>query len=251
MEAGQSIPRRSFLKSAAAATALGATIPWWLDSALGPLLGEDSVQAAAIPLDGEWRHTTCWIGKQDCGILARVVDGRVVKLEGNPIHPRNRGTLCVKGVGQIISLYDPYRVKAPLMRVNGKGVPGEWREISWDEALTLVGEKIKEVRARDKRLLVWQKGRSKAKKFYDGAFVKASGATKLHHGAFCSDAGYRACEYTVGLHGVLHPDFRHTNYLLSWGWNAMNAGGNKFCWITWPRQLLEARERGMKVVALD
>ncbi|MFQ5987349.1 MAG: molybdopterin-dependent oxidoreductase [Dehalococcoidia bacterium] len=251
MKTGQIVSRRSFIKSAAAATALGATIPWWLDFPLEPLLGGDGAQAAAAPLPEEWLATTCWIGKQDCGILARVVDGRVVKLEGHPGHPRNRGRLCVKGVGQIIALYDPYRVKAPLLRVNGKGVPGQWRETSWDEALTLVGENISEVKARDPRLLVWQKGRSKAKAFYDNAFVKASGATKLHHGAFCSDAGYRAAEYTIGLHGVLHPDFRHTRYLLSWGWNATNAGGNKLCWITWPRQFLEAREQGMRVVSLD
>jgi anaerobic selenocysteine-containing dehydrogenase len=199
----------------------------------------------------EWIPTTCWIGKQDCGILARRVGGRIVKLEGNPAHPLNRGTLCPKGQAQIISLYDPYRVKAPLKRVNEKGVPGKWVEISWEEALSLAGEKIKEARAKDKRLLVWQKGRSKAKKFYDAAFVKTSGATKLHHGAFCSDAGYRAAEYTVGFHGVLHPDFRHCRYLLSWGWNLTNAGGNKFCWITWPQQFLDARERGMKVVTVD
>ncbi len=195
--------------------------------------------------------TTCWIGKQDCGMLARRVNGRIVKLEGHPSHPRNRGRLCPKGQAQLISFYDPYRVKAPLKRVSEKGVPGKWKEISWDVALTLVGDKIKEVRAKDKKLLVWQKGRSKTGAFYDNAFVNASGATKLHHGAYCSDAGYRACEYTVGLHGVLHPDFKHTRYILAWGWNLVNAGGNKLCWITWPQQFMDARERGMKVVTID
>jgi len=209
------------------------------------------VKASQAPLVEKLVPTACWIGKQDCGILARVVNGRVVKLEGHPAHPRNRGTLCPKGQAQIMAFYDPYRVKAPLRRVNEKGVPGEWVEISWDEALTLVGNKIKEVRERDKRLLLWQKGRSKAGAFYDDAFVNASGATKLHHGAYCSDAGYRAVEYTLGFHGVLHPDFKHCKYLLSCGWNMVNAGGNKLCWITWPQQFLEARERGMKVVTLD
>jgi anaerobic selenocysteine-containing dehydrogenase len=209
-------------------------------------------RAADAMLPGEkWVPTTCWIGKQDCGMLARVVDGRIVKLEGHPDHPRNRGTGCVKGQAQIMSIYDPYRVKAPLLRTNAKGISGEWQEISWEEALTLVGEKIKEVRVRDKRLLIWQKGRSKAGKFYDTAFVEASGATKLGHGAYCSDAGYRAAEYNIGPHGVLHPDFRYCNYLVSWGWNLTGAGGNKFCWLTWPKQFVPARERGMKVVALD
>ena len=184
-------------------------------------------------------------------MLARRIHGRVVKLVGHPGHPRNRGTLCPKGVAQIMALYDPNRVKTPLIRTNEKGVPGRWRQATWEEALSLVGQKIREVRAKDPELLVWQKGRSKAKAFYEEAFVKATGATKLHHGAFCSDAGYRAGEYTIGISGVLHPDFRHCRYLLAWGYNLTNAGGNQLCWITWPQQLIQARERGMKVVAID
>ncbi|GAB4335204.1 MAG: molybdopterin-dependent oxidoreductase [Dehalococcoidia bacterium] len=195
--------------------------------------------------------TTCWIGKQDCGILARRVDGRVVRLEGHPDHPRNLGTLCPKGVAQIQALYDPNRVRTPLIRTNEKGVPGTWREASWDEALDLVATRINEARTKGPGSFVWQKGRSKAEPFYDNAFVKASGALKLHHGAYCSDAGYRALEYTLGLHGVLHPDFRYTEYILAWGWNITNAGGNKLCWLTWPRLLTQARDRGLKVVSID
>jgi anaerobic selenocysteine-containing dehydrogenase len=241
--------RRDFLKSSAVVGGSLAASSF-LTGELETFIAAPPGTPAAAPVE-EWVPTTCWIGKQDCGMLARVVDGRVVKFEGHPGHPRNRGTLCPKGVGQIMSLYDPNRVKAPLIRTNEKGVPGKWRQVSWDEALTLVAEKMQDVIARDPHLLAWQKGRSKAKKFYDEAFVKTTGAVKLHHGAFCSDAGYRALEYTIGLHGVLHPDFRHTRYLLNWGWNVTNGGGNKFCWLTWPQQLVEAKERGMKLVTID
>jgi anaerobic selenocysteine-containing dehydrogenase len=184
-------------------------------------------------------------------MMARRIDGRVVSFEGHPDNPRNNGTLCPKGHGQIAAIYDPNRVKTPLIRTNGKGTTGEWREASWDEALALTAERVNEVRARNPKMVLWQKGRSKAKKFYDDAFVKAIGSSKLGHGAYCSDAGYRAMEYTTGVHGVQHPDMKHTNYLLAWGWNITNAGGNKFCWLTWPQQLVAARERGMKVVHID
>jgi len=241
------ITRRTFIKGSAGAGGL-----LLAKRALGDnLVTLISAPATNQPAGEQWVPTTCWIGKQDCGLKARVFNGRVIKLEGDPNHPRNVGTLCPKGVGQLTALYDPNRVKTPLLRTNEKGVPGTWKQISWDEALTLVAEKINEVRERDPRLLIWQKGRSKAKKFYDTAFVKATGATKMGHGAYCSDAGYRALEYTIGLHGVLHPDFRYTRYLLAWGWNITNAGGNKFCWLTWPQQLVKARERGIKVVAID
>ena len=196
--------------------------------------------------------TTCWIGKQDCGMSVRRIDGRVVKFEGLTDHPRNHGTLCPKGQAQIVSIYDPNRVKTPLVRTNAKGVPGEWRKASWDEALAMVAAKYKEVAAEDPKLVLWQKGRSKAKGFYDKAFVKTIGATKLGHGTYCSDTGYRAVEYTTGLHGVLHPDLLNSRYVLSWGWNITNAGGNKFCWITWPRQMVQAREQnGLKIVQID
>ena len=242
-----SVSRRDFLKisglSAGALTA-GSLLSGKMKTLVPVEKGKALLGEKFIP-------TTCWIGKQECGMLARVINGRVVKFEGHPDHPRNQGTLCPKGVAQIIALYDPNRVKTPLIRTNQKGVPGEWRQTSWEEALRLVGEKMTDARERDPSLLVWQKGRSKAGNFYDKAFVNASGATKLHHGGFCSDAGYRACEYTIGLHGVLHPDFRYTRYLLAWGWNATNSGGNKLCWLTWPRQMISAKENGMKIVSID
>jgi anaerobic selenocysteine-containing dehydrogenase len=243
------LTRRDFVKTSAVAGGVLATSSL-LSGELETLVAA-SPEKAAAPMSETWIPTTCWIGKQDCGMLARVVNGRVVSLEGHPANPRNQGTLCPKGVGQIMSLYDPNRVKAPLLRTNEKGVSGTWREVSWDEALTLIADKMAEVQAKDPTLLMWQKGRSKAKKFYDEAFVKSSGALKMHHGAFCSDAGYRALEYTIGTHAVLHPDFRDTRYMLAWGWGITSGGGNKTCWLTWPQQLVEAKERGIKVVAID
>jgi len=242
------VTRRTFLKGTAATGGV-LMASRLLHGDLETLVAAGS-QAAAAATD-EWVPTTCWIGKQDCGMLARKINGRVVKLEGNPIHPRNRGTLCPKGIAQITALYDPNRVKTPLIRTNEKGVPGQFRPASWDEALTLVATKIKEVRAKDPKLIVWQKGRSKQEAVYDGAFVGAIGGTGVGHGSYCSDAGYRAAEYTIGPHANANPDFKYTKYMLSIGWNITNAGGNKFCWLTWNQQLLAARARGLKSVIVD
>lgn len=243
------ITRRGFLQGSAVAGGVVAGRKFLF----GGLDTLDRVEATAAGAQGveDVLPTACWIGKQDCGMLARRIDGRVVKFEGHPANPRNYGTLCPKGQAQIISVYDPNRVKTPLIRTNGKGQTGAWRTASWGEALALVAARVNEVRERDPKLVLWQKGRSKAKKFYDEAFVKALGISKLGHGAYCSDAGYRALEYTLGLHGVLHPDFERCRYLLSWGWNITNAGGNKLCWLTWPRHMLAARARGMKIVHID
>ncbi len=242
------VTRRTFVKASAATGGVLAASKF--------LFGTVESVAEANVLDlapvEDQVFTTCWIGKQDCGMSVRRIDGRVVKFEGMRGHPRNDGTLCPKGQAQIVSIYDPNRVKTPLIRTNGKGVSGEWRRASWDKALELVAAKYAEVAAEDPKLVLWQKGRSKAKDFYDDAFVKTIGSTKLGHGAYCSDTGYRALEYTVGLHGVLHPDLLNSKYVLSWGWNITNAGGNKFCWLTWPRQLVQSRENnGLKIVQID
>ena len=120
------LSRRTFLKGSSGVTGsllvsyygVDQFIP---DGAPSPSAAESS----AATLTEEWVPTTCWIGKQDCGMLARLINGRLVKLEGNPAHPRNVGGLCPKGVGQIQAIYDPRRVKTPLKRTNEKGVSGE------------------------------------------------------------------------------------------------------------------------------
>ncbi len=131
------VNRRDFIKVTGATAAIAGLGKYIFDWSWPLLLTGSEAQA---PLSEEWLPTTCWIGKQDCGILARVVEGRVVKLQGHPDNPQNRGTLCPKGVSQIMAIYDPYRVKAPLLRVNEKGVPGKWKETTWDEALSLMAE---------------------------------------------------------------------------------------------------------------
>jgi anaerobic selenocysteine-containing dehydrogenase len=242
------LTRRTFVKGSTAAAGTAVAANKFL---FGSSITTAGTEALAADLVEDFVATTCWIGKQDCGMIARRIDGRVVKFEGNPTNPRNVGTLCPKGHAQIQAVYDPNRVKWPLVRTNAKGETGQWRRASWDEALGMVADKVTDVLARDPKKILWQKGRSKAKDFYDDAFVKSVGCSKLGHGAFCSDAGYRALEYTIGTHAVLHPDFRFCNYMLSWGWNITNAGGNKFCWLTWPRHMVEALDRGMKITHLD
>ena len=239
------VTRRTFIKGAGAAGAALAVSQ--------VLKGPETLQAQEVaePFTEDFVPTACWIGKQDCGMIARRINGRVISLTGNPANPRNVGTLCPKGVAQIAALYDPNRVKAPLVRTNEKGVPGTWRQASWDEALELAAEQIRTTREKDPSLVVWQKGRSKSKYVYDEALVEALECTKIGHGAFCSDVGYRALEYTLGPKGVLNPDMRHSKLILAWGWNAVAAGGNQLCWITWPRQLIEAKENGAKLITID
>lgn len=195
--------------------------------------------------------TTCWIGKQECGILARRIDGRVVKLDGHPDNPRNLGALCPKGQAQITTLYDPNRVTTPLLRTNEKGVPGKWRRASWDEALGLVADRLKAAQAKDPLLASWVVGRSKVGAIYDRAFVAATGLTSYgRRGMDCGGPSEDAVLATWGVRTVVTPDLERCRYLICY-WNLTQAGGPQLCQITFPRMVVEAKARGMKVVAIN
>ncbi|MDP1825661.1 MAG: molybdopterin-dependent oxidoreductase [Archangium sp.] len=90
--------------------------------------------------------TFCELCFWKCGVLASVKDEKVYKLEGNPKHPLSNGKLCPRGVGGIGALYDPDRLKRPLIRTTVNGEE-KWREVSWDEALTYTAKRLTEVKA--------------------------------------------------------------------------------------------------------
>jgi anaerobic selenocysteine-containing dehydrogenase len=81
-----------------------------------------------------------------CSALVHVNNGKVVKIKGDPEFPLNRGKLCVKGMSSIDQLYNPNRLKHPLKRVGQRG-EGKWKRISWDEALDVIVNKIKDIKA--------------------------------------------------------------------------------------------------------
>ncbi|MFQ5946279.1 MAG: molybdopterin-dependent oxidoreductase [Anaerolineae bacterium] len=78
-----------------------------------------------------------------CGLLVRVLDGEVTGIAGNPLHPINRGGLCPKAYGGLQLLYDPNRLRGPMVRDRERG---RFRPIGWDEALGLVTTRLSELR---------------------------------------------------------------------------------------------------------
>jgi len=80
-----------------------------------------------------------------CGILAKLQQGKVTRLEGNPQHPLTQGRLCARGNAGHFTLYDPDRLKRPQLRVGARG-EGRFREISWDEALDWLAARLMELK---------------------------------------------------------------------------------------------------------
>ena len=92
--------------------------------------------------------TFCELCFWKCGVLAHVKNGRVTKIVGNPEHPLSRGRLCPRGTGGMGLLYDPDRLKKPLLRRHGKRGEQTFEEVSWEEALDFTAGKLEEIRRR-------------------------------------------------------------------------------------------------------
>jgi len=134
--------RRDFIKIttggvAAAGVGSGLVTNWWgMDP--DPVEDPGTEGDRVVP-------SFCELCFWKCGILCHVKNGKVTKITGNPDHPLSNGKLCPRGTGGVGLLYDPDRLRKPLIRTEKRGKQA-FREASWDEALDLVAEKMMEVR---------------------------------------------------------------------------------------------------------
>ena len=139
------ISRRSFLK----ATALSGAAAVFSHPLSGGLVSTASAAEAPIAAAAEEEtkivKTCCRACIHNCGVLAHVRNGRVVKLEGNPEYPMSKGALCAKALSGVSALYHPNRNKYPLLRVGKRG-ENKWRRISWNEAIDIIAKKMETVR---------------------------------------------------------------------------------------------------------
>lgn len=86
-------------------------------------------------------RTCCKACIANCSVIATVKDGRVVNLEGDPTDPMSKGHMCAKGLAGIQALYNPNRLKYPMIR-SGKRGENLWRRATWDEALELIAKNL-------------------------------------------------------------------------------------------------------------
>jgi anaerobic selenocysteine-containing dehydrogenase/Fe-S-cluster-containing dehydrogenase component len=82
-----------------------------------------------VPGEATWYASTCRECPAGCGLLAKNRDGRIIKVEGNPLHPVSGGKLCARGQASLQGLYNPDRFPGPLMKKGkGKLVPVTWEQ---------------------------------------------------------------------------------------------------------------------------
>ena len=125
----------------AAGAAVSASSPY-RTAMLNPSVGSlaDAGPTTIIP-------SICELCFWKCGINVKVRGGRIVKIEGHPKHPLSNGRLCPRGNGGSGAIYDPDRLKKPLIRSQSRG-EAVFREVSWEEALDYTAEKMLSIKAK-------------------------------------------------------------------------------------------------------
>ena len=138
MAANTNVTRRSFVKAAALA---GAAV------AIGTQMSGSLVEAPAAYADEaddvKKVYTSCHGCIQMCPAVATIENGVVTKLEGDDRAPVSKGSLCIKGLNQLHTMYSPRRILHPLKRVGERGTT-DFEVISWDEAIELAATQIKD-----------------------------------------------------------------------------------------------------------
>ncbi len=141
----------------------GATVGAAPRNAQAVLTGE--TQPDAIETAKDIMYSVCQMCHSRCGVRAKVKEGILIKIDGNPYHPNNRdvdenldpdrlpyntppeaafkelGRMCLKGQAGIQTVYDPMRIQHPLKRVGPRN-SGQWQTISWDQAFAEIAAKI-------------------------------------------------------------------------------------------------------------
>lgn len=186
----------------------------------------------------------------DCLTLVHMEDGIVVKVEGHPGAPPNYGSLCPRGNSVIMNLYNPYRVKTPLVRTNpekGLDVDPKWKEVSWDEALNLVADRFKKIKDRDPRGLVVNEGWGQRDTAIRVPFQHAFGTPNEvgAHGPLCT-VHYATCLVQANF-PVSVVDLEYCQYHITLG----RSLGPNFATVGGTRKFSRAIERGMKLVVVD
>ncbi|MEJ2646597.1 MAG: molybdopterin-dependent oxidoreductase, partial [Gammaproteobacteria bacterium] len=134
-----------------------------------------------------------------CGIRVTLRDGEVRYIQGNPDHPLNKGVICAKGASGIMKQYSPARLTKPLLRKPGapRGA-NEFQEIGWDQAFSLLEERLAEIRATDPKRFALFTGRDQMQAL-TGLFARQFGTPNYAaHGGFCSVNMAAGMIYTIG-----------------------------------------------------
>ncbi|SCZ79664.1 molybdopterin-dependent oxidoreductase [Acidaminobacter hydrogenoformans] len=192
--------------------------------------------STACPLD-------CW---DACSILATVEKGELISLKGNPVNSVTGKGLCSKGLAHMARRDHPERLRRPLVRrTDGQG----FKEVTWEEALDLVAEKLEVIRREGPTTAVLHcthAGSVGILKKLESRFFSAYGGVTTSVGSLCEGAGHQAQSYDFGS-AISHEisDVVNAKVVLIWGRNPAETGIHAMPFLK------EAKANGAEMVVID
>lgn len=234
--------RRQFLKGALYGTGSLAA----LGGGLGSLTRVTPVEAASQDSNvTQVVYSSCEMCRNQCPVAVQVKDGKVLKVEGNPNDPAFGGSLCARGQAAPSLLYDPQRIKKPMIRTGQRG-EGKFKEVSWDEAYQYIAQQLKKVTNQYGGESVALTSRKGPHDWFFRTIGKALGSPNMFsHEATCPMTRSVGLDTTFGMETVA-ADYGNTKYLISLGRNWLEG-----IHVAQTRAVMKAIGNGCKVVVLD
>jgi len=191
--------------------------------------------------------TVCFNCESGCGLLAYVdkTTCEIKKFEGNPVHPGSRGRNCAKGPATHNQIYDPERILYPLKRVGKRG-DGQWKRITWDEALNEIAEKMRTSRQKRRDGIMYHVGRP-GEDGYTNRVIAAWGVDGHNsHTNICSSSA-RIGYYLWG--GFDRPSPDHSKARVIMLISSHLETGHYF--NPHAQRIIEAKMKGAKIITFD
>jgi thiosulfate reductase / polysulfide reductase chain A len=238
----KTISRRDFIKLGAASASAVA-----FSQMLSPMVAQAARDAGHVDVNGDgYIPGMCEMCVWRCGLIAKVKDGRVVKLDGNPEHPHSRGNLCPRGQSGLMNTYDPDRVLNPLVRAGKRG-EGLFRKASWDEALDIVAKNM--LKIKDKygaEAMVFSATHNLSQPLFENLLYAFGSPNYGTQRSLCFNAMIVSNLMTYGMEEPARIYDDKLNYILLTGRNLLEAISTSET-----HDLIMAIDRGAKVVYLD
>ncbi len=242
------VSRRKFLQGSVALSIVGA-------SSIGSvslLSNEESQKSTKGTVDKI--PTLCEMCINKCAATAKVENGILTKLDPNPQFPKSKNMLCARGVAGIHALYDPDRLKYPMIRVGKRG-DGKFKRVTWDEAYEAILNGTKDFKGlstildeeKDNRSTIgFCAGEGMGEHTYKSFIANKVGSTNfLNHASICLQTAIAGYTLTIGSYG--QADLANAKYVIM-------AGANRAEAILTPDTMdifKRTRGRGAKLICID
>jgi thiosulfate reductase/polysulfide reductase chain A len=234
------LSRRDFLKMG------GATLGALAATQFVPPPAARAAYQHSLDANGDgYIPTMCEMCVWRCGVLAKVEEGRVVKLEGNPAHLHSRGKLCARGQSGLMNTYDPDRVLTPLIRLGQRG-EGKFRKASWDEALDYVAKNMLKIKDNyGPEAMVFSSTHNLSQVQFENLLYAFGSPNYGTQRSLCFNAMITAFLLTYGIEEPSR-NYDNVEFILMVGRNMMEAISTSET-----SELSDALSRGAKLVYLD